>query len=202
MTAYPVIDPSGGDVKSSRFDPYSIFSAPGTTERVHVAVEICLDHSDHRLRKSITRNRWADQADGIDLQVIPSCGMKIHPSAVGARTGGWVFNCDGEYPLGAPADSGLGQHGVVAGVDCAFADFVNPDNPVYGAHTQLALVAAGPEHNEPRMPGARDAKFAPTADVEVTVIALDPTDDVASSFAGGAGALHIYGRVTPLPLRG
>ena len=140
--------------------------------------------------------------DGIDLQVIPSCGMKLHPSAVAARTGGWVFNCDGEYPLGAPADAGAGRRNVVEGVDCTFADYVNSDNPVYGAHTQLALVEAGPEQGEPRMPGARDARFAPAPDVAVTVIALDPIAELAGSFAGGPGALHIYGRETPLPLRG
>ncbi len=202
MTAYPVIDPSGGDVKSSPFDPYSIFQVPGTAERIHLALEICLDHSDHRLRKSVARNRWAEPADGIDLHVIPSCGMKIHPSAVATRTGGWVFNCDGEYALGEPSRAGESRRGTVNGVECVYADHVNPDSPGYAAHTQLALVSTGPEQGEPRVPGARDAQFAPAPEVEIEVLPVAPTTDLSSCFAGGPGAVHVYGMRHPLPMRG
>ncbi|GAA1983589.1 hypothetical protein [Microbacterium pumilum] len=202
MTAYPVIDPSGGDVKSTAFDPYSVFRLPNTAEPVHIAIEICLDHADHRLRKSLPRNRWSSPDHGIDLHVIPSCGMQLHPPAVAARAGGWAFNCDGEYPLGTVADAGTGQHGVVAGVDCAFADYVDSANPGYGAHTQLAFITAGAAKSDPQAPGAVNAHFAVAPDVTVVVIPVTVVADLGSHFAGGPGAIHIYGRETPLAIRG
>jgi hypothetical protein len=202
MTAYPVIDPSGGEVKTGPFDPYSVFRVPGTAAHVHMGVEICLDHADHRLRRSVTRNRWSRPEHGIDLHVIPSCGMQLHHQAVAARAGGWAFNCDGEYGLGPAAEGGMPQRGVVAGVDCAFADYFLLEDPRYGAHTQLAFIAAGPAESNPRAAGARDARFAAAADVSVDVIPVEPTADLATCFAGGPGAVHIYGKESPLPLSG
>lgn len=202
MTAYPVIDPSAGDLKTSAFDPYSIFRVPAARAPVHVAVEICLDHSDHRLRKSVGRNRWPNPSDGVDLHLIPSCGMQLHPPAVAAQSGGWAFNCDGEYPLGATDTAGAPQRALIDGVDGIHTDYVSEASPDYGAHTQLALMEAGPVQSDPQSVGARDAVFATPPDVSVTVIPVAATPDLGTVFAGGLGALHIYGRTDPLPLRG
>lgn len=60
MTAYPVIDLSGGDSKQRAFDTYAIFRQNGVnpdnpvrTSVTDYGVEICLDHSDTRLRRNI-----------------------------------------------------------------------------------------------------------------------------------------------------
>ena len=50
-----------------------------------VGVEICLDHSDHRMRKAVARSPWPQRHDGLDLHLVPSCGMQLHPQSVAAR---------------------------------------------------------------------------------------------------------------------
>ncbi|WP_448223027.1 hypothetical protein [Gordonia iterans] len=101
MSAYPILDTSGGDFKFEPRDPYAIFRVAGS-DPVTVGVEICLDHSDHRMRKSVDRSPWPARGDGLDLHLIPSCGMQLHRPSVAARAGGWAFNCDGQYALGDP----------------------------------------------------------------------------------------------------
>ena len=200
MTAYPVLDLSGGDFKTEPHDSKAIFRI-GTSARSNVAVEICLDHTDRRLRKSIDRNPWPERADGIDLHIVPSCGMQLHQSAVAARAGGWAFNCDGQYALGAPTSAGTAQSGEIAGVTCRYADYVSPADPVYSAHSQLAHVARAARLGNEKAPGAADAVFEAVPDVDVRIIPVPAIADLDGYFSGGAGALHIYGTVNPLPMR-
>lgn len=198
MTAYPVLDLTAGDFKADAVDPHAIFRAgDGVT---NIAVEICLDHSDRRIRKNIDRNPWPERADGIDLHLIPSCGMQLHPPSVGARAGGWAFNCDGQYALGTAP--GAPQRGDVAGVSCAYTDYVSPASSAYGAHSQLARVRNAAVLGDEKAPGAQNATFDAAPDVDVTVLPVAGGDDFDEFFAGGPGAVHIYGAAHPLPLKG
>ncbi|MFT4086419.1 MAG: hypothetical protein QM658_04575 [Gordonia sp. (in: high G+C Gram-positive bacteria)] len=202
MCAYPVLDLSGGDAKNSAFDPHSLFCLPGeAAERYVAGVEICLDHADQRMRKSVHRTTWPADASGLDLHLLPSCGMQLHPSSVAARAGGWAFNCDGQYVLDGTGP-GAGRRSVVGGVPSVHADYVHSVGSVYGAHTQLARVASGPEGEGTRVPGGRDAVFGPPPEIDVVVIEVPPIDDFDVCFAGGPGAVHLYGSDSPLPLRG
>jgi len=200
MTAYPVLDLSGGDFKADAHDSKAIFRV-GATSPVNVAVEICLDHTDRRLRKSIDLNPWPERADGIDLHIVPSCGMQLHPPAVAARAGGWAFNCDGQYAFGDTLGAGVAQSGELGGVACVHADYVSAADPVYSAHSQLARVGSAARLSDEMAPGARNAVFEAIPDVDVRIVPVAGTADLDGYFSGGPGALHIYGSVNPLPLR-
>jgi hypothetical protein len=201
MTAYPVLDLSGGDFKTEAHDSKAIFRV-GVAAPANVAVEICLDHTDRRLRKSIDLNPWPERADGIDLHIVPSCGMQLHPPSVAARAGGWAFNCDGQYALGAAPGAGTPQSGEIAGVICAYADYVSPADTVYAAHSQLARVSTAARMSDEKAPGALNAMFDAVPEVDVSVVPVLGIPDLDGYFAGGAGAVHVYGAVNPLPLRG
>lgn len=199
MAAYPVLDTSAGDFKTDPFDPYAIFTVPTAAAPLNVGVEICLDHSDRRLRKSAMRSPWPTAGDGVDLHLVPSCGMQLHAPSVAARAGGWAFNCDGQYALGEAAQAGAGQRGTVAGVDCDYTDYVDVAGPAYAAHTQLARIKTGPVCADQNTLGSHDATFEPAPEVTVVPVTSVPAHD--EFFAGGAGAIHIYGKDIPLPLR-
>ena len=198
MAAYPILDLSGGDFKADPSDPCALFRLPDS--EVTVGVEICLDHSDYRLRRTTAISPWPKRGDGIDLHLIPSCGMQLHPASVAARAGGWAFNVDGQYALGDPAQSGTGQTGVPDGVPSAFTDYVDGGSVDHAAHTQLARIARGPHGANVNRPGSHDATFEPAPEADVTVLPVPPTRDVGVYFAGGPGAVHIYGCARPLPL--
>ncbi len=201
MTAYPILDTSGGDFKADAFDPYAIFTVPNGDRPITVGVEICLDHSDHRLRKSAEISPWPTAASGIDLHLIPSCGMQLHPPSVAAKAGGWAFNTDGQYALGDAAQAGDAQRGEVAGVDSIHTDYADAASSAYGAHTQLARVKTAPVGADENAPGSHDATFEAAPDVAVTVSPVKAAANHDEFFAGGAGAVHIYGKDAPLPLR-
>lgn len=93
---YPPVAPSVTEEKVVPLDQYSVFNWRG----LKVGIEICLDH---------VRQRLALVRSDLDLQLLPSCGVEVMPSAVAARVGGYVFNCDGDYTL-ADACNGLGAH--------------------------------------------------------------------------------------------
>ncbi|MET0811815.1 MAG: hypothetical protein ABWY03_02100 [Microbacterium sp.] len=201
MTAYPVIDISAGDFKHTATDPFAVFRYGGD-DPVDIAVEVCLDHSDHRIRKGVARNPWPERDGGIDLHLIPSCGMQLHVPSVGARAGGWAFNCDGQYTLGAVEEAGTPQRDVVSGVPSAYTDYFDPSSSAYGAHTQLARVKESAVGSAQHGAGAHDATFEPAPEVSVTVVPIAQGSSFDEYFAGGPGALHIYGLTDPLPLRG
>ncbi|MCR2792692.1 hypothetical protein NQ156_06385 [Microbacterium sp. zg.Y625] len=201
MAAYAGLDLSAGDFKAHAADPYGIFAVRGDRSPVNVAVEVCLDHADRRLRKSSARSPWPRPTDGLDLHLVPSCGMQLHPPAVAARAGGWAFNCDGRYPLGNLGTEGVRRQGFVAGVECVYADYIDSASPAHGAHTQLARVRTGARLSDENAPGAMDATFTPPPEVTLDILPVPRTDDIDALFAGGGGAVHIYGRSEPMPLR-
>lgn len=195
MVAYPILDLSGGDLKQQAGDPRAIFNvANGPT----VGVEICLDHSDHRLRRSAAVSPWPASEDGVNLHVIPSCGMQLHPASVAAITGGLAFNCDGLYGLDGAA-SGETVSGDVAGVESVHVSYIDGANTTYGAHTQLTRILEGPVGGDSAQPGARNATFR-VPNVDVTVVSVPRTAEVSEVFAGGPGAIHIYGLKNPLSI--
>ena len=170
MVAYPFIDLSGGDAKQESFDKYAIFrqndidpSNPISTTVTDYGVEICLNHSDTRLRRNIENE--PSVIGGIHVKLIPSCGMQIILPSVAADSNGFIFNCDGQYVLNNDAS---GQ-AVINDVDCLFANYVNSSNSNYAAHTQLARVENPASGGDPQASGSTNATLE-TLDVGVITV--------------------------------
>lgn len=198
MTAYPVLDLSGGDDKQNATDPYAIFRHRyADDEHAAIGVEICLDHGDNRLRRSIASPSWP--ATGLALHLLSSCGMQLTRDGVAAGAGGWAFNCDGEYAIAGAHPTGKPVHGSPGGVDSVYVDVVSPVSAHYGGHTQLARVKAAARGGDPRNPASSPATYEKLSTDIVSVHPVTPVDDLSSVFAGGPGALHIYGLASPLP---
>jgi len=207
MTAYPQIDLTAGDLKHSPYDKYAIFrqnyGATDFPRYVDFGLEICLDHSDFRLRRNIDNEPFPKSGDAVHVQLIPSCGMQIILQGVATDANGLVFNCDGQYAL----DSSVGQPqaGVQSGVQCIYANYVDP-KPVdpryskYAGHTQLARVATPAVGDDPNAPGSKNATFDKLSASDVTVLAVKPIKDLDTCFAGGPGELHVYGMSKPYTL--
>ncbi len=195
IVAYPAIDLSGGDLKQKPEDAKAIFRVE---DGPVVGVEICLDHSDHRLRRSSQLSPWPTAGEGVQLHLIPSCGMQLHPASVAAVAGGLAFNTDGLYAL-SNEDSGQVVKADVGGVASVHVDYVDGTNTTYGAHTQLSRIVTGPKGADSARAGAKNATFE-IPEVDVTVIPVVHTAQVESVFAGGPGAVHIYGLDEPLAI--
>lgn len=193
MVAYPVLDLSDGDLKRSPSDSKAIFTVD---RNLNVGVEICLDHSDHRLRRSAARSPWPVEAEGVDLHLVPSCGMQLHPASIAAISGGLAFNCDGLYGLDA-ASSGEVVKGSVGGVESVHVSYIDGGDTTYGAHSQLTRVTVGPVGGDSAQPGSANA-VTEVPDVDVTVVPLPAAPNLHTVFAGGPGAVHIYGLHRPL----
>ncbi len=203
MTAHPYVDLSAGDLKRDPFDPHAILrlgTDPGVA--TDIAVEICLDHADARLRGAMSRTRWPRDGgsvdEGIDIQIVPSCGAVLSLGSIASIAGGFAFNVDGQLAAGdsiMPTGSGS-----VFGVQSAYGNYVDPANPRYRAHTQLAGVVTAAVGDDGRSPSASDAQLARFADDLVTVVPVTPPATLDTFFAGGPGAVHIYGLRAPLPL--
>ena len=174
--AYPYIDESSGELKAEAFDAKCIFTVDGIT----FALEICLDHRRARLRT--VREKNESSRIPVDVHLVVSCGMQIQSPAVVAKTGGLVFNCDGQYAnidKGATPDE---EHSIFTG---------SADGK---GHTQLCVVV---EETEAK----RDAVVGRPAVVEVTTAPLRSQGDVNVDAleAYGAGEVHVYSKC-PLPL--
>lgn len=192
--AYPVLDLSGGDLKTTEEDSKAIFDVGGIT----TGVEICLDHSDQRLRKSTFASPWPSGHNALQLHLIPSCGMQIQPASVATQTGGIAFNCDGQYALG-DVTSTKPESGTLSGVASTHVNYSSGGDAPYQAHTQITRVLTGAQGGNSEQVGSHDATFA-VPDTDVTVIDLPDSNKVSEVFAGGAGAIHIYGATKPLPV--
>lgn len=193
--AYPQLDLSGGDLKQDPLDAKAIFDLSGGPT---LGVEICLDHSDHRLRRSAAISPWPAEGDGVQMHLIPSCGMQLHPASVAAISGGLAFNCDGLYGLDG-ATSGETISGDVGGVQSLHTSYIDGDDTTYGAHTQLTRVIDGPVGPDSANPGSRNATFS-VPEVDSLVASVPRTATVDEVFAGGPGAVHIYGLKQPLTI--
>lgn len=196
MTAYPMIDLSGGDLKRSERDQFSVFrqnyGSGNFPNYMDFGIEICLDHSDVRLRRNIKNEPWSNPAvDNIHVQIIPSCGMQIVAESVAADKNGFVFNCDGQYNLDATTTP---QANVQSGVNCAYTNYIQ--NSTYSAHTQLATVLQPATGPNPAPDGSNNATFQQMQTTDVVSIPVTATplgNDFGNYFAGGTGQVHIYG---------
>ncbi len=201
MIAYPFIDLSAGDAKQSAFDQYAIFRQndinpgnPIATTVTYYGVEICLDHSDTRLRRNIDNE--PELIGGIHVQLIPSCGMQIILPSVAADSNGLVFNCDGQYALNTTPS---GQ-GVINEVDCLYANYINESNSGYAAHSQLARVKEPATGGDPNAQGSTNATFETLDEGSITVVPVSAPANLDGYFAGGSGQIHIYGLNDPFTL--
>lgn len=194
MVAYPNLDLSGGDFKDSPTDSLAIFKVPGSAS---VGVEICLDHADQRLRRSTLRSPWPGGENELNLHLVPSCGMNLLEASVAAATGGYAFNCDGLYALGENATGGEGVP--VGPVASLWQSYFGPAGSGGAAHTQLTRIKRGPVGADSASVGALDAEFE-IPQVDVVQIPLGPVPEASAVFAGGTGAVHIYGLTSPASL--
>ena len=199
MTAYPFIDLSHGDLKASAKDKYAIFrqnyGPDNFPQYVDFGVEICLDHSDVRLRRNIDNEPWPQAVDALHVQIIPSCGMQIAAPSVAADAMGFVFNCDGQYAL--DASNGTACQGVQNSVQCVYANYLDAGNAAYAGHTQLARVQQPAVGGDPNRSGARNASFQTLGTQDIAILAVPAVPELAQCFAGGPGAVHIYGLKSP-----
>jgi hypothetical protein len=202
MTAYPMIDLTDGDLKSTAYDQYAIFrqdyGAQNFPQHMDFGVEICLDHSDVRLRRNIDNEPFPEPWDAVHIQLIPSCGMQISLPSVAADLDGFVFNCDGQYAL--DTTSSEAQQGTLNGVQCIYANYVDSNNKNYAGHTQLARVAKPATGGDPKRSGSTNATFQTLDPGAVTVVPVCAAPNLGDYFAGGAGQVHIYGLKTPYTL--
>lgn len=202
MTAYPMIDLSAGDLKQTVDDQYAVFRqnyGPGNFPNyVDFAIEICLDHSDIRLRRNIESEPFPLPTDAIHVQLIPSCGMQINPPSVAADINGFVFNCDGQY--GLDTTNGEAQQGVQSGVACLYVNYINQANSNYAGHTQLARVQAPATGNDPNAKTSTNASFHTLQATDITIVDVPEIAVLKDYFAGGPGQVHIYGHHTPYTL--
>lgn len=202
MTAYPMIDLTGGDLKKTPYDQYAIFrqnyGAGNFPNYMDFGIEICLDHSDVRLRQNIDNEPWPRAGDAIHIQLIPSCGMQISPASVAADTNGFVFNCDGQYAL----DGTIGepQQGVQNSVQCIYANYVYSSNGNYAGHTQLARVAVPAKGGDPNRKTSQNATYQTLDASAITIVPVTAVSNLDQYFAGGPGQVHIYGLTTPYTL--
>jgi hypothetical protein len=203
MTAYPFIDLSGGDAKETPFDQHAIFTQkdvspiqPIETPGTNIGVEICLDHSDVRLRRNLDNE--PNVKGGIHIQLIPSCGMQINLASVAANANGLVFNCDGQYALNKQKQ---GQ-GIIDEVNSLYANYNLNAKGVYAAHSQLARVKTMAIGSDPNDIHSRSAVMESLDADSITVVKVEAKAELQLDdyFAGGPGEIHIYGLETPYDL--
>lgn len=199
MTAYPQIDLSNGDLKRAQYDKHAVFrqnyGADNFPQYVDFGVEICLDHSDTRLRSNIANEPFPSSYDALHVQIIPSCGMQIKQSSVAVDKYGFVFNCDGQYAVDGTTGP---QQGTLNSVQCIYANYVDPMQN-YAGHTQLARVvtpAIGGDPNSPQSTNATLMALPP----DITIVAVPEVAQLKQCFAAGPGAVHIYGLNAPYPM--
>lgn len=202
MTAYPYIDLSNGDLKQSAFDKYAIFRQNYGTDNipnyVDFGIEVCLDHSDVRLRSNIDNEPFPANGDALHVQLIPSCGMQISLASIAADSNGFVFNCDGQYALDSIVSQA--QQGIVNGVNCIYANYVDAQNNNYAGHTQLARVATPAQGGDPNRQTSQNATLQQLQASDLTIITPPYLVNLNHHFAGGIGQVHIYGKDQPYTL--
>lgn len=172
--AYPFIDESNGEIKKVANDSKGIFKLGG----INLAVEICLDHRRSRLRR--VRNEHEESRLPIDIQLVVSCGMQLQQPSIVARSGGVVFNCDGQY---AKRDTG-------ASPDDKTSIFVGSADQK--GHSQLCTVI-----KEAGWTDGEDAEVEVPHGLGFVTAPLQPPYDISVDQieAYGAGEVHVYTKV-------
>lgn len=161
---------------------FSEFNYSGTSmfemEGITFGLEVCLDHANKRLKKSIEYQNSG--VNGIvDIQLIPSCGISINKEAIVVRNGGYVFHCDGSLRskqegenMGKPTEK-------------------TPENEIlYYSHSAFAIKNNSDVTFETDQPNIFDMN-------EINAPGISGIR-ISSLYAQGAGQLHIYPS-KPLP---
>lgn len=205
MTAYPMIDTSNGDLKKTAYDKHAIFRqyypSGSPVNYMDFGLEICLDHSDVRLRKNIDREPWPKPGDAVHVHIIPSCGMQISAPSVAADANGFVFNCDGQYALDTNFAKACTDAAPQSGVDGVYVNYTqNTNSTNYQAHTQLARVQNPATGGDPNGPGATNATYLNPSTADIAILPITPLSYMDQYYAGGGGAVHIYGQQNPFEL--
>lgn len=171
--AYPYIDESDGELKKSAFDSKSLFTLDG----ISFATEICLDHRRGRLRE-VRKSHEPSQVP-VDVHLVVSCGMQLQQPSVVAKTGGLVFNTDGQYA----------KRDVKASPDDKDSIFTASADGK--GHTQMCVVA-----KEADIDTGADAQLQQPMNVKVTTAPLDAPSGVQIDQveAYGAGEVHVYSK--------
>lgn len=206
MVGYPHIDLSDGDVKKAPYDPFAIFrqnyGEDNVPAYVDFGLEICLDHDDARLRKTMNRecpSNVSDASDLVHIHLIPSSGSAIVQQCVVAGHNGFVFNVDGWC---AYDESSTPQQGDVNGVQSLYASYHSLDGCTqYAAHSQLAQVNNPAKGNDPNYNAASFNELN-VDNVAVLTVPLPTLEcgEFSDYFAGGTGALHVFGIKQAYPL--
>jgi hypothetical protein len=196
MVAYPHIDLSDGDVKKSPYDPYAIFrqnyGEDNVPAYVDFGLEICLDHDDARLRKTMSSGNQPKVSDLVHIHLIPSSGSAIMQQCVVADHNGFVFNVDGWC---AYDESSTPQQGDVNGVQSLYVSYHTVEGGTqYASHSQLARVNNPAKGSDPNYNSA-DFQELNVDNVGVLKVPLPTLDcgEFNDYFAGGTGAIHIFG---------
>ncbi|MFA9276047.1 MAG: hypothetical protein ACEQSE_14365 [Candidatus Aquirickettsiella gammari] len=203
MVAYPHIDLSDGDVKRHVHDSYAIFSQNYGQNNlpaiINYGVEICLDHDDARLRKNMKRENLSATDVMLQIQLIPSSGSAIMQQCVVVGANGFVFNVDGWCAFD---ESTSPQAANVAGVQSVYTNYTFVQNGTqYNAHTQLAQVKNPAQGCDPNKYPA-DFQFLSAENV-IGLTVSEPilnAGNFSDYFAGGCGAIQIYGGEVPYDL--
>jgi hypothetical protein len=69
---------------------HQVFTVGGRT----VGLEVCLDHRRRSLKNTVT-TLGSPVPNGVDLHLLPACGMETIPGSVAARTNGYFLRCNG-----------------------------------------------------------------------------------------------------------
>ena len=152
-------------------------------------LEVCADHSELRLAKSM--KSWTEAnptltIPPIDVQLVPSAGMTIAHDKIVARKGGYIFNCDGWIARGAGVAQKMKDRGAMV------LDVLNEDAPDDAGHNPLSPHSELCLSSGPAGPAITITADKPTVSLkDLKVIGLPP-EDQAKLFANGAGELHIY----------
>lgn len=199
MVAYPHLDLSDGDVKRHPEDSRAVFAQKNGVDLnqnlPRIGIEICLDHEDARMRSNLELRDNPEMGSRVHIQLIPSCGMAIRAGSVVAGANGFVFNCDGQYPL--DSTNGTIEYGDIEGVLSVYANHNPSPTDAYNyhcAHTQFARVNMAARGNDPNVCSATFQEL--DKDDVRCILVPEPHlkyGVLADYFAGGSGAVHIYG---------
>lgn len=206
----------------ARFTPIGVENngftsqSPSLFRAVDFGVEICMDHSDQRLRRTVEMTR-ATTNYPLYKQIIPSCGAPILSESVAAHSNSVIFHVDGECTFNNEQKS-LQDKGIYYGVYTILAQSLwDSHGQKYGSHSQIAFTTenssihgfnnalgfnnemAGTYNGTTENPSNR---LTDSYEVQIFHLHSDatPFEDLgevfeksATLFAAGVGELHYYG---------
>ena len=220
MCNYPSQTLYTGDKHHSPYSRAARFS-PSDKKGIDFGVEVCLDHSYQRLRRTVgmieLHGAYADNYP-LHKQIISSGSCQIYDYSVATHPNSVIFNADGcaavDYDSKYNKKILEGKSGTWKGVACGVytlctqSKWQGKDSNPYYSHSQLAFTTTDSfidgfdnklgVNNLKAHTYTIDDKGNPTNPLtdsyEVTIIEVKETSpEVTTLFAAGAGELHYYG---------